>query len=236
MVRAVTLRRFDDSDDDPSLYDPKWLKRGRKVYRDGAGPHVRLMLTDSAAKRSRPVAVMDIRAREHQRVIDSYRLTDRQAAAHRPHEATASLSDADIRAARSRSEHAREQWIRRMQDQWSEPIGGLPRKPPNGNDNGDDGDDGNGDDDNDPRSASERARDAWIERQSRAWSEPWRGAAAGPSPSDQYGKGNDPARAANVVEWQRRRWTRESPSDAALTDKDAAYREYCQRISNAWKG
>jgi hypothetical protein len=151
--RSVTV---DDWDDD--LYEAKYYPR--RVFKDGKGLNVRLALTDSAPRR---FALMDARAREHQRLLDSYRLSDRQAAAHRPHEATLSLSDADIRAARSRSEHVREQWIRRMQDQWSEPIGGLPRKPPNGTGNGDDGDDGNGDDDNDPRSASERARDRAAE-------------------------------------------------------------------------
>jgi hypothetical protein len=248
-MASVNLRRFDDDDDDLSLYDPRWLKRGKKVVRDGGRVTVGLMLTDAASRRFTPV--MDARAREHERVLDSYRLSDRQAAAHRPHEATLSLSDADIRAARSRSEHAREQWIRRMQDQWSEPIGGLPRKPPNGNGNGDDGD-GNRDDDNDsdPRSASERARDAWIERQSNAWRDPvGRGAYAGPNPAHAYSGPSDYARgvwsaqnairpgspyAAEQVEAARRKTTRESPTDGG-DDRARAYAEYCTRISTDWK-
>jgi hypothetical protein len=190
MVRRVLRRQFDDDADD---YDPKYP--GKRVFKDGRGPRVPLYMTDSASRRFVPL--MDARARTHQATIDSYRLTDRQAAAHRPHEATANLSDADIRAARSRSEHAREQWIRRMQDQWSEPIGGLPRKPPNGNGNSDDGDDRNRDDDSDPRSASERARDAWIERQSNAWHDPvGRGAYAGPNPAHAYSGPSDYARGA----------------------------------------
>jgi hypothetical protein len=232
MVRALR-RRFDD-DEDESDYDPKYP--GKRVFRDGRGPRVPLYMTDSASRRFVPL--MDARARAHQATIDSYRLTDRQAAAHRPHEATASFSDRDIRNARSRSEHARAEWIRRMQDAWSHPMGGLPRTPPNGNGDGpDDDQDENGDNDNgDDRTEAERARDEMIEQASRAWSQPWRGVASGPSPSDVYASGGNPAAAANAVEAQRRRWTRESPTDAALTDKDAAYGEYCQRICNAWKG
>jgi hypothetical protein len=223
----MRLRRFDDDESD---YDPAYP--GKKVFRDGRGPRVHLTLTDSASRQ--PVYDARARAREHQRLLDSYRLIGADLDRHRPHEAR--LSDADVRNARSRSEFARAEWIRRMQDQWSQPIGGLPRKPPNGNCNGDDGDDGNRDDDNDPRAASERARDAWIERQSRAWSEPWRGVASGPSPSDVYASGGNPAAAANAVEGQRRRWTRESQSrDAALSDRDAAYGEYLDYIQNNWR-
>jgi hypothetical protein len=114
-------------------------------------------------------------------------------------------------------------------DAWRGPDGGIPR-------NGGDDDDADGDDD-DARTEAERARDQWIERTSRAWSEPWRGAAAGPSPAHAYGSnGDDPARAVNAVEAQRRRWTRESPSrDAALSVRDAAYGEYLDYIQNNWR-
>jgi hypothetical protein len=112
---------------------------------------------------------------------------------------------------------------------WPEPV------PAYGNGNGPDDDDGEDDDSGDDRTEAERARDEMIEQASRAWSEPWRGVASGPSPSDVYASGGNPAAAANAVKAQRRRWTRETPSDAALTDKDAAYGEYCHRICNDWK-
>jgi hypothetical protein len=220
MVRRVLRRHFRDDDydeDGNGPYDRKYP--GKRVIADQGRVRVPVMLTDSASRR---VPLMDSR---------SYRLTDRQAAMHRPHEATAVLSDADIRAARSPTEHARAEWIRRMADEWSHPIGGLPRSVPNGEGNGDDEDYDDNGSNGDDRTEAEKARDQWIDRTSRAWSEPWRGAAAGPSPSDRYGKGNDPARAANAVERQRRGWTAED----AAADKEAAYREYCVRVSNAWK-
>jgi hypothetical protein len=212
MVR-VLRRRFDDDDDD---YDPKYP--GKRVFKDGLGPRVHLMLTDSSPRRFVPV--MDARAREHQRVLDSYRLTDAEAARHKPHEAR--LSDADVR---SRSE-AREAMIAQARDAWKRPIGGvLSVNEP------DDDEDENGDDDGvDP---VEKARQDYITRTTNAWREPWRGAGAGPSSADAYAKGNDPGRAANAVEAQRRRWTRESPSDAG-DDRARAYAEYCRRISVDW--
>jgi hypothetical protein len=234
------VRQFRD-DDDPDDYDPRFFPR--KVFKDGRGPRVHLMLTDSASAPRRA-------AREHQRVIDSYTLTDRQAAMHRPHEATAVLSDADVRAARSRSEHARAEWIRRMKDAYAQPIGGLPRTPPNGNGNGPDDDDYNGDDADDPRSASEKARDAWIDQMTNAWRDPvGRGAWAGPNPSHGYAGSSDYARgvwsaqnairpgspyAAEQVEAARRKTTRESTTDAG-DDRARAYSEYLNRIATNWK-
>jgi hypothetical protein len=79
----------------------------------------------------------------------------------------------------------------------------------------------------------ERARQDYIERITSDWQR--RGAWAGPSEPDAYANARDPAQAANAVEAQRRRWTRESPTDAALSDRDAAYGEYVERISNAWR-
>jgi hypothetical protein len=243
MVRAVRARQFYD-DEDWDDFDPKYP--GKRVFKDGRGPRVPLYMTDSAPPRRYS---MTDAVRRHQATIDSYRLTDREAAAHRPHEATASLSDAEIMAARSRSEHARAEWIRRMQDAWSSqgPIGGLPRTPPDGN--GPDDDDDNGHDDSDPRSASERARDAWIERQSNAWRDPvGRGAWAGPNPSHGYSGPSSYAQgvwsaqnairpgspyAAEQVEAARRKTTRESTTDAG-DDRARAYAEYCRRISVDW--
>jgi hypothetical protein len=221
-VAALKRRRFDDDLWDDELYEAKYYPR--KVFKDGRGPNVPLYLTDSAPHRSQ--AMLD-----HQRLLDHYAAVGAEAARHnKPHQA--SLSDADVSRARSKSEHARAEWLRRIKDEFRAPVeGGLPFAGINGE--GGHGDDD--DDDGDDRSEAERARDQWIEETSRAWREPWRGRAAGASPTHAYGNGNDPARAANVVEAQRRRWTRESQSDSALTDKDAAYGEYCQRICNDWK-
>jgi hypothetical protein len=58
MVRPVRLRQFDD---DPDDYDPRYFPR--KVFKDGRGPRVHLMLTDSASRQ--PVYDAHARAREH---------------------------------------------------------------------------------------------------------------------------------------------------------------------------
>jgi hypothetical protein len=93
---APVARRVVDVDDgdDPDLYDPKYL--GRKVFRDGCGPRVRLMLTD-AAPRPRPVLF--------------------DASAHRPHYAVVDRADPHVRAAEAAYE-ARNAYLR---DAWRTP-------------------------------------------------------------------------------------------------------------------
>jgi hypothetical protein len=52
-ARAMTARQFYDDDNPDGLYDPYWLKRGRKIVRDGGRISVGLMLTDNAPHGSR---------------------------------------------------------------------------------------------------------------------------------------------------------------------------------------
>jgi hypothetical protein len=155
------------------------------------------------------------------------------------------LSDADIRAARSPSEFAREQWIVRCRDAWKQPVGGPPVYG-----NGDDRDDDNGDDDDNGVDPVEKARADWIERQSNAWRDPvGRGAYAGPNPSHGYSGPSSYAQgvwsaqnairpgspyAAEQIEAARRKTTRETPTDAG-DDRARAYSEYLNRIATDWK-
>jgi hypothetical protein len=101
-------RRFDDDGWDDDLYDPQFYPR--RVFRDGRGPLVPLYMTDAAPPRT---PLMDGRMREHQRLLDGFARIGAAAvggtAGHRPGQV--SLSDTDVRAARSRSEHARAEWL-----------------------------------------------------------------------------------------------------------------------------
>jgi hypothetical protein len=226
MVR-VLRRRFDDDESD---YDPKYP--GKRVFRDGRGPRVPLYMTDSAPRQ--PVYDGEARARAHQRLLDGYgRLgaaVAQATAGHRPGQV--SLSDAEVRAARSKSEHAREQWISRMKDQYRRPIGAAPP----------DGQDENGEDLPPGVDPVEFARAQRIRRDENAWKQPpmWRGAASGPSPSDTYPPHPSPY-AAGVWEAERRspdlaqRRTSLSPTDAGEDAKQAAYDAYVARITSDWR-
>jgi hypothetical protein len=238
------VRQFRDDDYDEEgngPYDRKYP--GKRVIADQGRVRVPVYLTDGAG---RSVPLMDARMREHRRLLDGYTRIGAAAAGgtagHRPGQV--SLSDADIRAARSRSEHARAEWIRRIKDEWRQPVVPLTYGTVNGN--GDDDD--NGDDDLPPGvDPVEFARAQMIRRNENAYRPPvvWRGVAAGPhqysGPSD-YARGVweaqnaiDP-RSPNVwsqVEAARRKTTRESTTDAG-DDRARAYAEYCSRISADW--
>lgn len=79
MVAALRRRARVDDDDDPSIYDPYWLARGKKVVRDGCAirtsvmlmdgvPDRRLMLNDASLHRPHQVRVVDSAA---QREVDA---------------------------------------------------------------------------------------------------------------------------------------------------------------------
>jgi hypothetical protein len=205
MMRRA-MRNLDD--EDINDFDPAFFPK--RVYRDGRGPKVSLMLTDSmppdyraAISRRRPV----FDARNHQ-----------------PHFAVVRDDAAHRRAVDAYED--RNKWL---QDAWKSPSGQMQQAPDNGS-NGDDEDD----DDLSPR-------DAYIQRLQGAYRTP-------------IGNGNG----ADAIEAQRRRWTREDggggrapmsvtfgqhapakfPAKDAAAGRalaDAAYREYCDRISNGWR-
>jgi hypothetical protein len=246
----MRLRRFDGNDDDPDLYDPAYP--GQRVIADGKGIRVPVQLTDAAAwmplPPTRRFTIMDARVREHNRLLDSYRMSDSEAAAHRPHEATATLSDSAIHNARSKSEHARELWKLRLKDAWKSAAGPSPIDTYG---EGDDRDEAFDPDDDLPDgvSASELERARWIDRMSRQWQDPMpRGTYAGPNPSGGYGgpgryaqsvwsaqNAIDPRSpgAWGQVERARRVTTRESPTDAG-DDRALAYSEYLNRVATDW--
>ena len=161
----MRFRSHDDDDAfDAEVFDPKYYPK--RVYRDGKGPTVRLMLTDArdanGVPPSRP-ALYDARN-------------------HRPRFAV--LGDAELQDARRRAAEARQEYIARICDAWRGPgnpppplrDGQSPRdqyiariknawKTPPGSVSGPD------DDDDDPNP---------IEAQRRRWLSP--GATPGPGP------------------------------------------------------
>jgi hypothetical protein len=231
----MALSQIDDEyydEDGNGPYDKGWLRRGVRIIADKGVVRTSFFLMDHAA--SRRYAVGDA-VRQHQRLLDSYRLTDAEAARYKPHEAR--LSDADLR----QREDARRRWLMEQRDAWKEPPGAVGGILPPDDNGGDDEDNGDGDDD---RTEAQKARDEWIEAQSNAW----RGAAAGPSLSHTYSGPTEYARgvwsAQNAikpgspiawaqVEAARRKTTRESPTDAG-DDRVRAYSEYLNRIATDW--
>jgi hypothetical protein len=143
-VAPLARRRFDDADDvfDSDLYDPKYYPR--RVFRDGKGLRVPVMLTDAMPP-------------EYRAAVSRRPLYD--ASAHRPHFAVVDASDPHVRAA-ERAYYERSAWL---QDAWKTPTGQMQQPPDNGNGNG------NGDDD-DGEDLS--PRDEYINRVSNAWRTP----------------------------------------------------------------
>jgi hypothetical protein len=94
---VTTARRLDDDWDD-DLYDRAYYPK--KVFKDGRGPNVRLMLTDGQAVTRRPLF---------------------DANAHRPRYAVVDRADPQVRAA----EAARADYIARLSDAWRTMPGGT---------------------------------------------------------------------------------------------------------------
>jgi hypothetical protein len=109
-MAPLARRRFDDEDEDLSLYDQQWLARGKKVYRDGCGPRVPLMLMDSAPP-PRRAALYD-------------------ASHHRPRFAEISDDDAANRRA-VESYEAHSKWL---EDAWRGPAAQPPPDEPDDDD------------------------------------------------------------------------------------------------------
>jgi hypothetical protein len=236
MVSVAKRRRVDDDEYDENGDGP-FDKRypGQKVIADGGHVRARMLLMDGLPSWMPPGRfTLTDAVRRHQATLDAY-ATSVDPSQHRPGQV--SLSDHDVRAARSRSEFARAEWVRKLKDPYRSPVGG----------NGDDAD-GDGDHDGDG-SDPEQARQGWIVRQSNAWRDPvGRGAYAGPDLSHGYGGPSGYAQgvwsaqnairpgsayAFNQVEAARRKTTRESPTDAG-DDSALAYSEYLDRIATDW--
>jgi hypothetical protein len=122
----MVRRRWLDDDDDLSAFDPKFLAKGKRVYRDGFGPKVHLMLTDSAPYARRPVfdarnhmpheARLSDAARQRARCDDAYEaMCNRNEGAwtwNKPH----------VRAPVAVGDSPRDAWIRRSEDAWRTPT------------------------------------------------------------------------------------------------------------------
>jgi hypothetical protein len=198
---AVT-RRFDDDEGVFDDFDPAfWPKR---VYKDGRGPRVRLMMTDGRPDWTPPTKPMLFDARNH-----------------RPH--YADLSDASLQDGLRAAVAAYEKHNKWLQVAWRT-MGGGPggtartTAPP-------------------ADKPGESARDAYVRRIS-SWPP---GSVSDPGDDDD----------ANAIETRREAWlkpgarpgggygdasaaTRTATKDA-VADRDQAYGEYLDRISNGWR-
>ena len=112
-MTVLARRRIDDDDEDINDFDPAYFPR--KVYKDGKGPRVRLMLTDAAPPAPR-AALYD-------------------ANHHRPRAAVVDAADPHVRDA-ERAYYDRSKWL---QDAWKTPSGQM-QPPPDDDDDDDDGD------------------------------------------------------------------------------------------------
>ena len=111
-------RRFlDDEDEDINDFDPAYFPR--KVYKDGRGPRVRLMLTDGMPDWMPP---------KRRQLYD--------ASHHRPH--FADLTDARLQDGLRKAAEARDAWVRGLQDAWKTPSGQMQPPPDNSDDDDDD--------------------------------------------------------------------------------------------------
>jgi hypothetical protein len=109
MARAMTVD--EDESFDQRVFERRYWPR--RVYRDGHGPHVRLMMTDHAPPRLGSVT----------KTPTDYRLSDAEAARHRPHQLVA--DSAEVTAARSSASAARDQYLREVSNAWKQPITAL---------------------------------------------------------------------------------------------------------------
>jgi hypothetical protein len=235
---AHALRRRLEDEDDDDAFDPKFLARGKRVYRDGFGPQVRLMLTDHAPRqravlhdagvgRPGPVApklaimggrraISDAQQARVEESFEAYcsRLEDGWTW-NKPG-ALAPVTVGDARA----------DYIKRISNGWKKPtpLSHLRR------------DQDEDDDDPDAETDPEQARQAYLER---VWSaqaaiQPGSPEAAAQVEATQRRMSmSQPNVTGESVAAERRRYR---PRDAeAIADMETAYAEYCRRIENGWR-
>ena len=221
MTVLTRSRRVDDDDEDINDFDPAYFPR--KVYKDGRGPRVKLMLTDSMPP--------DYRAAISRRPA----LTD---ARHYYPPRTYVGDSAALRDAERKATEARDAWIRGLQDAWKTPTGAMQTPPDNSDPDGDEDDD-----DLSPRDAYiQRLQGAYrtpigngygngngngadaIEAQRRRWTREDGGGGRAPSSVTfgQHAPSAFPSRDAASLR-------------DARAAADQAHAEYVARISNAWK-
>jgi hypothetical protein len=196
-------------DEDLSDFEPAFLARGKRVYRDGKGPRVPMMLTDGGippwAPRPRPAAVFD-------------------ASGHRPGPIRV-LSDEAMKDARLAAMDARTRYIQEISDAWKvQPVatGGAAHTTAPGAPEPDDDD-------------TMSPRDRYIAGLQNAYKTPMGQAPAASaddierarqqwlSPGAKPGGGFGDARPGV---------SRETATQDA---RETAYREYVARISGAWR-
>jgi hypothetical protein len=105
-VAPMMQRRFADLDDEDVLddFDPKYFPK--RVYKNGRGPKVSLMLTDAMPP--------EYRAAISRRPTGGAQLALYDASAHRPR--YADLTDARLQDGLRKAAEARDAWVRGLQD------------------------------------------------------------------------------------------------------------------------
>jgi hypothetical protein len=199
---VTTARRLDDDWDD-DLYERAYYPK--KVFKDGRGPNVRLMLTDGQPVTRHPLF---------------------DANAHRPRYAVVDRADPHVRAA----EAARADYIARLSDAWRTMPGGTGGAPHTTAPSADDDDDSADAAEQARNAYIKNLQTAYrtpvgqapggggndIERLRQQWLSP--GARPGPSPG--YGD--------SAV-------SREAATKDAAADRDQAYAGYLDRLTNGWR-
>jgi hypothetical protein len=148
---APMMRRVADLDDqDLDDFDPAYFPK--RVYKDGRGPRVALMLTDAAPPRSRAALYDASHHRPHYAEVSDVAAEGRAVAAYEAHNKW--LQDAWRGPANQPpepepGESERDAYIRRLGNAWK-PLPDLPARDP--------------DDDDDPRAAATA-----VEAQRRRW-------------------------------------------------------------------
>ena len=110
-MAAAMRRRY--LDDDNEVFDPKYYPK--RVYKDGYGPHVHLMLTDAE-----PLGTFAER-----------RFDTNDARLHRPHQADLSGS-VEVRDAMQAAFDARQSYLARLKDAWRDKSNPPPSAPSKG--------------------------------------------------------------------------------------------------------
>jgi hypothetical protein len=201
MAPVAQRRRLDD--EDLSDFDPAFFPR--RVYKDGRGPTVRLMLTDAAP------SALGRRSRAGEALND----------AHRPHQIVASDS-AEMRAALADAEAAYAERSARLENAWRGPSNPPPPE-----------DDGDAEDAEAARAAyKDRLSNAWRQRSPPSSLPPGNPFT---TPPPRGGDGPDAIRAAQARTAGGGGVFPRPGGAATDADPDAEYRAYCDRISNGWR-
>jgi hypothetical protein len=239
VVSLMRRRRFDfEDEDDLSVFEPKYLAQGKRVYKDGFGPTVKLYMTDSAPYGRRPVfdagshmpheaRLTDAVVRQRARVEDAYeRRSNLMADAW-------TWNKPGVRAPVAVGDYPRDAWLRRVSTDWQKgaPRFDLDTTRSAGNTTLSPRPDDDDEDDGFDIATDPYARNYWSSVEAIRSGNPDN--AARVEAAQRRMSLSQPGATAASVAAERRRFR---PDDAAaLADKEAAYEAYCRRIENDFR-